>query len=48
MESYHVDCNFQDVEEPSCHVDGRVYNVRVDEVQQFIEVYSVFVEYDVM
>nr|KAJ0225583.1 hypothetical protein LSAT_V11C100006520 [Lactuca sativa] len=38
MESYHVDCNFQDVEEPSCHVDGRVYNVRVDEVQQFIEV----------
>lgn len=31
VSSYHVDCNFQNVEEPSYQTNGGVHSVRVDD-----------------
>nr|KAJ0225325.1 hypothetical protein LSAT_V11C100013550 [Lactuca sativa] len=44
--SYHVDCNFQDEEEPICEDVGGDQSVRLDEFEAFTEDYSYYVEFD--
>nr|KAJ0189552.1 hypothetical protein LSAT_V11C800439430 [Lactuca sativa] len=46
-EIYHVDCNFQNVDELICENVGGDQSVRLDEFEAFIEDYSYYVLFDV-
>lgn len=47
MPSYHVDCNFQSVEELSYKPDSGVHSVGVDDFEPLLEDYSVISGFDV-